>query len=82
MKPRFYRYCKNCTFYERTESDWGSTETCHHPANITHGQSHSGPTKTHIYLPVEKNKDARCADYIQNTSPKSRFRMAWDRWWA
>jgi hypothetical protein len=82
MKPRFFRYCKNCKFYELYTSDWGSDETCHHPANITHGQSHSGPTMTHIYKPSVKNKDARCADYVENTSPKSKFRAALKRWWA
>lgn len=64
MRPRFFRYCKNCKFFERTNSDWGSSEFCHHPANITYGQSHNGPTKTYIYEPAIKNKDARCADYM------------------
>ena len=74
MKPRFFRYCKNCKFYERYESDWGSDETCHHPSNITHGQSHSGPTTTYIYKPSVKNLDARCADYVEGPSKTARLR--------
>lgn len=74
MKPRFFRYCKNCRFYKRTESDWGSNSWCLHPANITHGQSHNGPTTTYIYEPKVKNKDARCADYVEKPPKMKRIK--------
>lgn len=57
-------YCKNCQWYDRHDTDWGSASWCEHPSNIRTGHNHAGPTTKYLSSPSVRNLNADCGDFV------------------